>query len=153
MMNVEGMLKQYASIRRAYAKYLCHSFKNENFSPSEIDILIFLFNNPSINTSKDLKVCLGVSKSLVCRSVETLLQRGLLHMEEDQKDRRMQRLTITEQAYPIIMEIKQCRDSFTEYVMKDVSDDELELIEKIMKKINLNIDMVVRGEMKNENVK
>ena len=113
MTNVESMLKQFASIRRAYGKYLYTSMNANNFSPSEIDILIFLSNNPSINTSKELVVCLAVSKSLIARSVDALIQKGMLKMEEDKNDHRLQHLKITKAAVPYINEIKKYRDSFT----------------------------------------
>ena len=147
MKSVEEMLKQYAQIRKAYAKHLCNAMKHENFSPSEIDILIFLSNNPSIHTSKELTLYLGISKSLVCRSVESLLQRGLLTTKEDTKDRRIQRLNITDQAYPVIREIKQCQKIFTDYVMKDISEEEMERLEQTMKKINQNWERVMKGEI------
>lgn len=153
MMNVEGMLKQYAMIRKAYAKHLCASMKEENYAPSEIDILIFLSNNPSINTSKELGVCLGISKSLVCRSVESLIGRGLLSMKEDQCDKRIQRLAITEQAYPLISIIKECKCDFTKVILKGVSQKEMDMAENIMNKINQNIQELIKGENSHENVK
>lgn len=146
MNNVESMLKQFAVIRKAYGKYLYASIKDQNFSPSEIDILIFLFNNPSINTSKELVVCLAVSKSLVARSVDSLVQKGLLCMIEDKKDHRIQHLKITEQAIPYIDEIKKYRDSFTKQALADIDEKDLICMEETMKKIEDNLQKIIRGE-------
>lgn len=153
MMNVEGMLKHYSLIRKAYAKHLCTSMKEENYAPSEIDILIFLSNNPSINTSKELGVCLGISKSLVCRSVDALMDRGLLEMNEDQRDKRIQRLTITQQAYPLITVIKDCKQEFAKKILTGISQKEMDMVEKTMEKINQNIQLLIGGESGHENVK
>ena len=43
-----------------------------------MNLLIFLSNNPHMDTAKVLTVTLGVSKSLVCRSVDSLMQKGYL---------------------------------------------------------------------------
>lgn len=63
--NVEQMLKGYARLREAYSRFCAHSAAGEAFSPNEMNVLIFLSNNPSINTAKELTVTLGVSKGLV----------------------------------------------------------------------------------------
>lgn len=49
--NVEQMLKGYARLREAYSRYCARSVAGEVFSPNEMNVLIFLFNNPSINTA------------------------------------------------------------------------------------------------------
>ena len=48
------------------------------YSPNEISILLFLANNPSIDTNSQLCTCLGVSKALVCRSVDALLGKEMI---------------------------------------------------------------------------
>ena len=146
MTNVESMLKQFASIRRAYGKYLYTSMNANNFSPSEIDILIFLSNNPSINTSKELVVCLAVSKSLIARSVDALIQKGLLKLEEDKNDHRLQHLKITKAAVPYINEIKKYRDSFTKLALADIDEQDLKCMEETVKKIEDNMQKIIRGE-------
>mgnify|MGYP000709258464 CR=1 FL=1 len=52
------------------------SFQEFNFSPNEISILIVLKNNSTITTSTELKVVLGVSKTLISRSVDSLEKKG-----------------------------------------------------------------------------
>lgn len=53
-------------------KKIKDSFQEFNFSPNEISILIILKNNSTITTSTELKVVLGVSKTLISRSVDSL---------------------------------------------------------------------------------
>ena len=144
--NVESMIKQFSMIRKAYAKYLCQAFPDENFSPSEIDILIFLSNNSSINTSKELVVYLGISKSLVCRSVESLLHRGYLKIRDDEKDRRIQRLALTELSSDIIGEIKQHQDWFSKTVLSNVEEQKLKIVIEVMEQIQENVTNILKGE-------
>lgn len=146
MINVENMLKQFASIRKVYGKYLYTSMKENNFSPSEIDVLIFLSNNPSINTSKELVVCLAVSKSLIARSVEALIKKGMIEMRADQGDHRIQHLKITSKAVPYINEIKKYQESFTRAALADIDKQALECMDETIKKIEDNMQKIIRGE-------
>ena len=90
--NVETILSYFFQIRRVYAPEIHLRFKDENFSPNEISILILLSNNASINTSSQLTLILGVSKGLVSRSIDSLLSRGLIVCLPDMKDKRLQRI-------------------------------------------------------------
>ncbi|MBO8462588.1 MAG: MarR family transcriptional regulator [Firmicutes bacterium] len=90
--NVETILSYFSQIRRVYAPEIHLRFKDENFSPNEISILILLSNNASINTSSQLTLILGVSKGLVSRSIDSLLSRGLIVCLPDMKDKRLQRI-------------------------------------------------------------
>lgn len=73
--TVEEMLSYFNQIRRVYANELNLKFSSENFSPNEISILILLSNNPSINTSSQLCMVLGVSKGLISRSLDALIEK------------------------------------------------------------------------------
>ena len=85
--NVEEMLKACMYIRKVYVNEFYSYFKEENYSPNEIDILLFLHNNPNINTSMQLCVCLNVSKTLVSRSIDSLIKKKLLISKKDEKDK------------------------------------------------------------------
>ena len=76
--NVETALSYLSQIRKVYAERLNIKFQEENFSPNEISVLILLSNNKSINTSSQLTTILGVSKSLVSRSLAALERKGLI---------------------------------------------------------------------------
>ena len=93
--TVEEMLGYFNQIRRVYANELNLKFTNENFSPNEISILILLSNNPSINTSSQLCTILGVSKGLISRSIDVLVEKGYIICAKDDADKRIQRLSFS----------------------------------------------------------
>ena len=62
MFTIEDFLRISNQMRDYYAKKIKDSFQEFNFSPNEISILIVLKNNPTITTSTELKVVLGVGK-------------------------------------------------------------------------------------------
>lgn len=145
MQNVESMLKQYAKIRTIYAKRLVEHMDMQDYSPSEIDILIFLYNNENINTSKELGVCLNISKSLVCRSVDSLLKRNLLIAKEDGNDRRIQRLSIAPNANFLIERIEMCQKEFAKAMIEGITKEELEIVDKTLNQMNENLEKIMKG--------
>ncbi len=88
-MNIETLLDYSIQIRKYYARILNERLKDLKLSPNEMNILILLSNNPSMTTSTQLNIFLGVSKGLISRSVESLVKQGLIRLENDQSDRRM----------------------------------------------------------------
>ena len=48
--NLETLVKRCAAFRKVYARVCAPQLKQYQLSPSEVDILIFLSNNRTINT-------------------------------------------------------------------------------------------------------
>lgn len=133
--TVEEMLSYFNQIRRVYANELNLKFSNENFSPNEISILIVLSNNPSINTSSQLCTILGVSKGLISRSIDTLIEKKLICCKKDVSDKRIQRIFLTEKSSPVIQRLNREVTNINNEVLKDISKEELQQVETTVTKI------------------
>ena len=133
--NVETMLSYFSQIRRVYAQEIHLRFKDENFSPNEISILILLSNNASINTSSQLTLILGVSKGLISRSIDSLLSRGLIVCLPDTKDKRIQRIQLTKEATPLLLRLQKEIEQINEILLQDISEEEISQMETTMIKI------------------
>ena len=133
--NVENMLDMFTQIRKVYVNEFGKLFPEENFSPNEIDVLIFLSNNPSINTNRQLSLCLNVSKGLICRSTDSLFRRGLLAVTPDSSDSRIQHLSLTEQADSIIRDLQYARRKLEAEVLHDIPKEELLQLQETAEKI------------------
>ena len=133
--NVETMLSYFSQIRRVYAQEIHLRFKDENFSPNEISILILLSNNTSINTSSQLTLILGVSKGLISRSIDSLLSRGLIVCLPDTKDKRIQRIQLTKEATPLLLRLQKELEQINEILLQDISEEEISQMETTMIKI------------------
>ena len=142
--NVEQMLKGYARLREAYSRFCAHSIAGETFSPNEMNVLIFLSNNPSINTAKELTVTLGVSKGLVCRSVDALVRRGYLTAQEDMRDHRILHLKLTPKAAPVIGQLRVSMDQFSQVVTRDIADEDLAVYSRVQHQIYANIESLTK---------
>ena len=142
--NVEEMLKSYTMIREAYSNYLSKIIDDGSFSPNEINILVFLYNNPSINTSKKLTVTLGVSKGLISRSVDTLISKGLLIKEKDLEDGRNAHLKLSKKAEPLILQMQASKDRFAKRLIENLDPEEFAIYQKVQNQINENLIEALR---------
>lgn len=146
--NVETMLGCFAQIRRVYANEINKRFQKEAFSPNEINILLLLSNNPSISTGSEIKVLLGVSKGLVSRSMDSLRNRNLIILEQDQKDKRIQRIKLTEEAEKLVIRMKREIREIDEELLRGISEKEILQMEQTMNKI---LERFREKEENNEN--
>lgn len=133
--TVEAMLGYFNQIRQVYANELNKKVAQEKFSPNEMSVLILLSNNKTINTASQLKVILGVSKGLVSRSVEALAEKGLVDCRQDERDRRIQRIYLTEKAQPLVVRMKSEIEKINEAFLDGISQEEIDQIEETMTKI------------------
>ena len=81
-------------------------------------MLIFLSNNRTINTAKELSAFLGISKGLVARGIESLLLKGYVYIETDNSDRRIQHLFLTEAAQEVIQVLLKKRSEVEAHILK-----------------------------------
>ncbi|MEF9962385.1 MAG: helix-turn-helix domain-containing protein [Erysipelotrichaceae bacterium] len=140
--NLETLLKQFASFRKVYAKLCLDSLPQYNFAPSEIDILLFLSNNLSINTAKELGFYLQVSKSLICRSVDSLLKREFIRICEDENDKRIQHLLLNEKSNEVIKVLKTSQIIFQQQILNGISENDLNVVKRVVSVIDENVKQI-----------
>lgn len=133
--NVETALSYLSQIRKVYAERLNIKFQEENFSPNEISVLILLSNNKSINTSSQLTTILGVSKSLVSRSLAALERKGLIQTREASGDRRSREIYLTANASAVTKQLSEGIKEINEVVLADISEEEMRMMKETMEKI------------------
>ena len=148
--NVETMLKLFSQVRKIYINELCRSFNDESLSPSEINILIFLANNPSMNTNKELGICLGVSKGLISRGIDSLLKKHYITILSDTNDRRVRRLLLTEEATPLLKKVENLRAEIEAKILHDISQNELTQMQNTLNKIGEHFQNWERGKYTDE---
>ena len=79
---------------------------------NELDVLLFLQNNPQYDRATDIVTYRGIEKSHVSMSVANLEKRGFLARKYDEADRRTAHLVLTEQGYRIAREGRKYQTQF-----------------------------------------
>ena len=151
MTSVENMLELYAQVRKVYIEEFNREFQDDNFSPNEMNIMIFLYNNPSIDTSSQLCVTLGVSKGLVSRSIDSLIKKGYITSYSDKKDKRIQHLQLTSQVEPVIKKIKKIKYNLNQDILDGISKEDIETMQRTLNLIKQRfIQRSIERGLKNE---
>lgn len=148
MISVETMLSYFNQIRKFYANELNRRLQEENFSPNEISILILLSHNKTIDTCSELRMILGVSKGLISRSIDSLIKKNMIESVLDEKDKRVHRLRLTKQSYPIIEKINQETMIINQEYLSEVDENDIHHMEETMLKIIKTMNE--KGKIKNE---
>lgn len=104
-------------------------------SSSEVLLLLYLDQMPHLNTARDAAHYCGMSKASISGNVLKLATRGLLTVDVDLRDRRFQHLDLTEQAKPVLRDIRALIQSFDTRMVSALSDAEKEQFLAMLDKI------------------
>lgn len=124
----------FASIEKAHA-----------LTANERDILLFLHNNPGLNTAADVVQYRSISKSLVSKSVESLTRRGFLQSDKG-TNRRCLHLSITPKARTAVTELSRAQQGFFAMLGEGLSEEECRVFNGVLKKMGENAQRYARKE-------
>ncbi len=116
---------------------VCDKFE---ISVNELDVLMFLFNNPEYNTAKEIVDVRRFTKSTVSKTVEMLRQKNLIETVVDKVDRRIVRITLTDNSIPITIDGKKVQEDYLQLIYRGVDEDKLEIYKEVLNIIEKNIN-------------
>ena len=126
--------------QKHYGKRLEPVCKQKKLTRNELEVLLFLHNNPSFDRAADIVSCRGIAKSHVSLSVKNLECRGLLVRCFEPADRRTAHLVLTEQGRAIAGEGCLAQRRFFEELFAGVTEEEAALWKSITQKVCGNIE-------------
>ena len=106
---------------------------------TEIEIIMFLFNNPDYDTAKDISKLRKFPKSCVSKAVDDLIKKDYLESFIDISDRRILHLKLKEPSKPVIKLSQKIRTHFLEIICQGIDDREKEELLKILNTISINV--------------
>lgn len=84
MKEKKNLLISLSKLSKMYRAEVKTEMSDSDFSPNELDLITFLSNN-EMDTSKEIADFLGLSKSLIARSVDSLVAKGYLETNVDEE--------------------------------------------------------------------
>ena len=125
--------------KKLYEKMFQSVLAELQLTQSEADVLLFLHNNKSLDTAKDITEYRALSKSMISKSVDSLLARGYLSHEIDEKDKRCIHLKIEPAAISVVKKLRNIQKNFNKILSRDITMDESEVLVRILNKVHKNI--------------
>lgn len=125
--------------RKAYSRALEPVCAKWSLTHNELDVLLFLFNNPELDRASDIVSHRGIAKSHVSLSVSTLEERGLLMRKLSVQDRRTAHLALTEAALAPAQEGRNAQQTYFTKIFDGLTPEEFSLWRGIMDTVARNI--------------
>jgi DNA-binding MarR family transcriptional regulator len=133
------LLQQFQGLKRLYHRCFKPVSQRWKLTQHELDVLLFLANNPGRDTARDMVELRGLTKSHVALSVDHLTARGLLSQQTDPADRRRTHLCLHPAADPIVAMAQQAQQAFSRQLFQGLSSQELVLLGGLLSKIFRNV--------------
>lgn len=123
-----------------YQKLFIELSTKYHLNQMELDILLFLANNPQYDTAKDIVTIRHLTKSHVSSSVESLVQKNLLTRKRETENKKIIHLLLTEKTTEIIQKGRNCQEKFKNILIAGIDPNELSIAQNVLKQILENID-------------
>lgn len=128
-----------ARAQKGYARLMDPICKKWELTRNELDVLLFLANNPEYDRAVDIVNNRGLSKSHVSLSINSLESRGLLIRTEDPNDRRTVHLMLTEASREITAQGQMAQRRFFSYLHQGVTQEQIQLMVEFAQRVSENI--------------
>ena len=110
-----------------------------NLTRMELDILLFLANNPQFDTASDIIERRLLTKSHVSTSVKTLAERGFLTRFHTPDNHKTIHLSLCATADPVISDGRAAQNDFFEILFSDFSTKDRQMLREYLLKIVRNV--------------
>lgn len=126
--------------QKAYGRKMEPICKKWDMTRSEVDVLLFLYNNPAYDRAADIVTHRGMAKSHVSMSVASLAERNLLERLNSPEDRRTTHLRLLEAGKIIAAEAREAQLQFFEQIYGGISQEERNAMTAVIRKVHKNIE-------------
>lgn len=128
-----------ASARKSYSRLLDPICREWKLTRNELDIMLFLYNNPECNRAADIVSHRGIAKSHVSLGVASLEEKGMLLRRFSEQDRRTAHLELLERGQIIAAQAREKQMQYFSALYQGISREEFEIWKNIMRKVRDNI--------------
>lgn len=133
------LFDHYMLGERAYTQMMMTVCEKYELTYAELTVIMFLANNPSLDTASDIVKYQNLAKSHVSVSVRELEEQGLLFREHRDGDRRTDHLCLTPKASTVIADARDAQQRFANAMLSEISEEEKVALVRILRKIDQNI--------------
>ena len=134
-LNTTRLLGGIQQFKRYYARQFAGLLEGTGLTMREMDVVLFLTNNPRCDTAREVTELRGLAKSQVSGAVELLCRKGLLRREPDPADRRVVRLALTEAGAALGREARAAQAACGEALLSGLTESEAAQFQTLLEKV------------------
>lgn len=136
---MQAMLQYADRLRRLAHRSMRPLGEELGLSQPEMELLLFLRNNPELNTARDAVAYRGFAKSNVSTAVEALEKKGWLAVEPDPNSRRVKRLRLRPEREAELERLSACQSGFLRVLTADFTPEEEQTIRVLLDRMGKNV--------------
>ena len=126
MTNAYQVYTGARQLLEGYAAAMQPLCRREGLASNGVDILLFLANNPGLDTARDVCTYRGLKPGIVSFHVDNLVREGYLERQPVPGDRRKQRLVCTGKAEVVIRRGREFQERFYAQMVRGLTREELD---------------------------
>lgn len=132
------------SMEKLYGGLFAPLLERHGLTQLEMDILLFLANNPACDTARDIVEKRRLAKSHVSVGVEALTARGLLERLRQGGNRKTIHLRLTAAAAPIVEEGRVVQRGYGERLLAGFTEEDRRQLEHLMDRVAENVEAALK---------
>lgn len=144
-MNENSILKKLLMIQRLQFQILHRELEKHGIHPGQPPMLMIIAKQEGV-TQKRIAEELNVKPATVAIMLRRMERTGLIRREQDKRDRRLQRVYLTEKGKLYCDFLKQHLQSMETIIMEGFTDPEKEQLGSFLGRIIANLENHLRGE-------
>ncbi len=139
-------LEHQNAVKALYSKCVGQVCQKHDITRMELDILLFLYNNPRYDTASDIVELRYLSKSQVSASIGSLERRGYLEKRYMEGNRKTVHLSVRSEASDIVTDGRRAQEEFLEVMVRGIPKSDLDCMKRCMQSMIQNIDAYLKEE-------
>lgn len=131
---------------RLYARLFAPLLERCGLTQTEMDILLFLANNPEYDTARDMVEKRHLAKSHISAGIDALADQGLLERFFLPGNRKTIHLRLTDAAAPIVEEGRTIQQQYGQLLFTGFSAAETRQLIRLLDRVAENVDAALAEE-------
>ena len=142
MLERQNLLIQGQKLKKAYDGAFHAIMAQYGLTRNEIDVLLFLANNPGCETAGAICRMRGLKPAIVSFHIDRLVGEGFLQRQPVPGDRRKTALVLTEKAAPVIEQGRRLQKSFADRLTEGLRAEDLAHFRRCVAAFERNIERI-----------
>jgi len=136
----DSIHKLHLIVHKKLIRYLRSELEPYDFNRGEIPLLYKLIKKGDGKTQTEICDMLYVSKSTTSKIIQSLVKKGYLLKERDDKDRRITRIYLTEKKDEVKDLLKKLDERAEDKMLEGFDDEEMEQLREFLERILWNLE-------------
>lgn len=139
-MQLVNPLEHQNAVKTLYARFVSPICTRYDLTRVELDILLFLANNPCYDTATDIVEIRFLAKSQVSAAIKKLEARAYLCREYRPDNRKTAHLRLCDAAMPVVADGRKAQEQFGTALLDGFSTEEVEHMQRSMERMRSNVE-------------